>query len=208
MCLFLHPTLDSNGKRRKNLLHLLPTPERYETLFKKKKKKIKHEERKSSCRETAPGRGERCTASPRRLFMYHHPSCFLWAATNGLKSSNPFSISHFTIVMGKKNEAKRGWILISIVNNKLEKAKRNSTALHVMTSVVDSPLFLSLSKRPTWTIFFLFQHDSRLYKGISVHVCIYLFMCNLMGIVNMVRLLKLLFYLSGASCFSGFWIFG
>lgn len=51
---------------------------------------------------------------------------------------------------------------------------------------------------------FEFQHDSRLYKGISVHVCIYLFMCNLMGIVNMVRLLKLLFYLSGASCFSGF----
>lgn len=29
-------------------------------------------------------------------------------------------------------------------------------------------------------------------------------MCNLMGIVNMVRLLKLFFYLSGASCFSGF----
>lgn len=51
---------------------------------------------------------------------------------------------------------------------------------------------------------FEFQHDSRLYEGICVHVCIYLFMCNLMGIVNMVRLFKLLFYLSGASCFSGF----
>lgn len=48
-----------------------------------------------------------------------------------------------------------------------------------------------------------FQHDSRLYEGICVHVCIYLFMCNLTGTVNMVRLLKL-FYLSGASCFSGF----
>ena len=38
----------------------------------------------------------------------------------------------------------------------------------------------------------------------SIYLCIYLFMCNLMGIVNMVSLLKLLFYLSGASCFSGF----
>lgn len=47
------------------------------------------------------------------------------------------------------------------------------------------------SERPTWT--FEFQHDSRLYEGICVHVCIYLFMCNLMGIVNMVSLLKLLF---------------
>lgn len=79
-----------------------------------------------------------------------------------------------------------------------------------MTSVVDSvslslSLSLSLSVQATNLNFFEFQHDSRLYKGISVHVCIYLFMCNLMGIVNMVRLLKLLFfYLSGASCFSGF----
>lgn len=68
-----------------------------------------------------------------------------------------------------------------------------------MTSVVDSH-----SLQATNLNFLKFQHDSRLYKGISVHVCIYLFMCNLMGIVNMVRLLKLLFYLSGASCFSGF----
>lgn len=70
-----------------------------------------------------------------------------------------------------------------------------------MTSVVDSH-----SIQATNLNFFDFQHDSRLYKGIRVHVCIYLFMCNLMGIVNMVRLLKLLFffYLSGASCFSGF----
>merc|ERR1712002_686756 len=70
-----------------------------------------------------------------------------------------------------------------------------------MTSVVDSH---SLSPSDQLELF-EFQHDSRLYKGIGVHVCIYLFMCNLMGIVNMVRLLKLLFfYLSGASCFSGF----
>lgn len=55
-----------------------------------------------------------------------------------------------------------------------------------MTSVVDS-LYPSDQLE-----LFEFQHDSRLYKGISVHVCIYLFMCNLMGIVNMVRLLKLL----------------
>lgn len=72
-----------------------------------------------------------------------------------------------------------------------------------MTSVVDSPLLflLSFSERPTWTFYFFcfvlfeFKHDSRLYKGIRVHVCIYLFMCNLMGIVNMVRLLKLLFFI-------------
>lgn len=75
-----------------------------------------------------------------------------------------------------------------------------------MTSVVDShSLSVCLSLSPNDQLeLFEFQHDSRLYKGISVHVCIYLFMCNLMGIVNMVRLLKLLFYLSGASCFSGF----
>ncbi len=42
---------------------------------------------------------------------------------------------------------------------------------------------------------FEFQHDSRLYEGICVHVCIYLFMCNLMGIVYMVRLFKLLFFI-------------
>jgi len=61
-----------------------------------------------------------------------------------------------------------------------------------MTSVVDSH---SLSPSDQLELF-EFQHDSRLYKGISVHVCIYLFMCNLMGrIVNMVRLLKLLFFI-------------
>lgn len=51
-------------------------------------------------------------------------------------------------------------------------------------------------------LFFEFQHDSRLYKGISVHVCIYLFMCNLMGIVNMVRLFFFIYLVP--PCFSGF----
>lgn len=107
---------------------------------------------------------------------------------------------HFTIVTKSKLKEDEFLSVLWIINLK---TKRNSTELPVMTSVVDS---LSLSLSPTTNLnFFEFQHDSRLYKGISVHVCIYLFMCNLMGIVNMVRLFKLLFfYLSGASCFSGF----
>lgn len=79
------------------------------------------------------------------------------------------------------------------MNNKLEnKEKFHRAPCHDFSC----RLSLTLSLSPTTNLnFFEFQHDSRLYKGISVHVCIYLFMCNLMGIVNMVRLFKLLFFI-------------
>lgn len=70
------------------------------------------------------------------------------------------------------------------MNNKLE--KRNPPSLpcgHKLETLTPPLELLNL------------KHDSRLYEGISVHVCIYLFMCNLMGIVNMVRLWKLLFFI-------------
>lgn len=60
--------------------------------------------------------------------------------------------------------------------------------------ISNSLLLLSPSNRLELFLKKELQHDSRLYKGIGVHVCIYLFMCNLMGIVNMVRLLKLFFF--------------
>lgn len=100
----------------------------------------------------------------------------------------------------KLKKKKRGRILISIVNNKLEKRKEKSRwaprHFSCRLSLSLSIFSLSLSFSPSDRLeLFEFQHDSRLYKGISVHVCIYLFMCNLMGIVNMVRLLKLLFFI-------------
>lgn len=81
--------------------------------FKKKREEKKAEEK------TAPGRGKRCIRSARGLFMYS-PLYFYELQRMDWNPANP-SISQF-YDCGQK-EAKRGRILISIVNNKLEKQR-------------------------------------------------------------------------------------
>lgn len=124
-----------------------------------------------------------------RLLM----NSLFFMSCNGLKFSHPYQLSVDNCSQVTKKEAERGWFSISIVNHKLERVPQ----FHAMSSHTDGSLWET-------NLNFEFKHDSRLYEGICVHVCIYLFMCNLTGTVNMVHLLKLLFYLSGASCFSGF----
>jgi len=81
-----------------------------------------------------------------------------------------------------KQKAKRTDDVLSVLWINLNTKHKQ---FHVISSVVG--LFPAQGKATNLN--FLLQHDSRLlYKGISVHVCIYLFMCNLMGIVNMVSL--------------------
>lgn len=64
--LFLHPTLDSRGKRRKNLLLLLlPTPEPYEMLFKKRKEK----KRKKAAEEQLQGEEKVYCLSQRTFYV-------------------------------------------------------------------------------------------------------------------------------------------
>lgn len=119
-------------------------------------------------------------------------SCNEWTETQ-----LPLPVLNFTIVT-KNTKLKEDEFLSVLWIINLKNTEKSCRA-----SCHDFSCRLSLYPSDQLELF-EFQHDSRLYKGISVHVCIYLFMCNLMGIVNMVRLLKLLFYLSGASCFSGF----
>lgn len=180
-----HPTLDWRGNDAR--IFFFQHPNRMKCYLKKKRKEKKLQRNSSRARK-------RCVCLSQRTF-YVLPVFFYELQRMDWNPAKP-SISQFHDC--DKNEAKRGWILISIVNNKLENTEKFHRA-----PCHDFSCRLSLSPRDQLELF-EFQHDSRLYKGISVHVCIYLFMCNLMGIVNMVRLLKLLFYLSGASCFSGF----
>lgn len=110
---------------------------------------------------------------------------------NGLKFSHPCQLTIVATWQKKKLKEDDFLSVLSVIN--LKESHSSMPCLHTQTVH---------SERPNLN--FEFKHDSRLYEGICVHVCIYLFMCNLTGTVNMVHLLKLLFYLSGASCFSGF----
>ena len=60
-------------------------------------------------------------------------------------------------------------IFISIVN-KLERRYRK---FHVLSSVTE---VFPLQGKAT-NLNFLWQHDSQLYKGISVHVSVYIYLC-------------------------------
>lgn len=130
--------------------------------------------------EPAPDRGrvrkEEKTFSTRLLWT---PSFFM--SCSGLKFSHPCQL---TIVAMWQRSWKRMIFFISIVNNKLERVPQ----FHAMSTHTDGSLCET-------NLNFEFQHDSRLYEGICVHVCIYLFMCNLTGTVNMVHLLRLLFFI-------------
>lgn len=149
----------------------------------KREKKMKE---KRSCRWTAPGRGKGVLPPPEDflctplIFM----SCNEWTE---IQRPLPTYIPmlNFTIVTKTKLKEDEFLSVLWIINLK------NTEKFH-RAPFHDFSCRLSLSPSDQLELF-EFQHDSRLYKGISVHVCIYLFMCNLMGIVNMVRLLKLLF---------------
>lgn len=140
--------------------------------------------------EPIPDRGRVSKEEKKNFFHTTFMNSLFFMSCSGLKFSHSCQL---TIVAMWQKEAERGWFSISIVNNKLEWVPQ----FHAMSSHTDASLWET-------NLNFEFQHDSRLYEGICVHVCIYLFMCNLTGTVNMVHLLRLLFYLSGASCFSGF----
>lgn len=90
----------------------------------------------------------------------------------GLNHHLPFhtSVQIVAILKKKKKKAKRkNDIFISIVN----KLEHKYTKLHVMSSVVE---VFPLQGKAT-NLNFLWQHDSQLYKGISVHVSVYIYLC-------------------------------
>lgn len=125
-------------------------------------------------------RGARKQRRKKKLSTRLLMNSLFFMSCNGLQFCHPCQL---TIVAMWQKEAERGWFSISIVNDKLERVPQ----FHAMSSHTDDSLGET-------NLNFKFKHDSRLYEGICVHVCIYLFMCNLTGTVNMVHLLKLLFF--------------
>lgn len=95
------------GSDGRTLLHLLPTPERYETLFKKKKKeeeKTRGEEKKLQ-RNSSRARGKvHCLTQ--KTFYVPPPLLFFMSCNEWTEIQRPFSISHFYDCDEKKKETK------------------------------------------------------------------------------------------------------
>lgn len=72
-------------------------------------------------------------------------------------------------ILEKKKKEKENDVFISIVN----KLEHKYTKFHVMSSVVE---VFPLQGKAT-NLNFIWQHDSQLYKGISVHVSVYIYLC-------------------------------
>lgn len=132
------------------------------------------------------GEEKRCSASARGLFMYY--PYFYELQRMDWNPATPPQCSILRLWRKNKKLKEDEFLSVLWIINLKNTAKSRRASCH------DFSCRLSLYPSDQLELF-EFQHDSRLYKGISVHVCIYLFMCNLMGIVNMVRLLKLLSFL-------------
>lgn len=174
--LFLHPTLDSRGNDARFFFFFQH--------LNHKKCYLKKKEKKKSCKGTAPGRGKGVLPQPEDFLCT--PLIFYELQRMDWNPATPLYLN-FTIVTKTKLKEDEFLSVLWIINLK------NNEKFH-RAPCHDFSCRLSHSPSDQLELF-EFQHDSRLYKGISVHVCIYLFMCNLMGIVNMVRLLKLLLFL-------------
>lgn len=87
----------------------------------------------------------------------------------GLNHHLPLHTSVEIVAILKKKGKTDNDIFISIVN----KLEHKYTKFHVMSSVVE---VFPLQGKAT-NLNFLWQHDSQLYKGISVHVSVYIYLC-------------------------------
>lgn len=170
------------GFKRKRRKNLLPTSEPCVKLFLKQTRRGK----KIAVAQQLIGEEKRCSASARGLFMYY--PYFYELQRMDWNPATPPQCSILRLWRKNKKLKEDEFLSVLWIINLKNTAKSRRASCH------DFSCRLSLYPSDQLELF-EFQHDSRLYKGISVHVCIYLFMCNLMGIVNMVRLLKLLSFL-------------
>lgn len=116
--LFVHPTSETRGKDARILFfqHLNHTRHCFKKYKRKKKKK------KYGCRGAALGKG----VLPHPEDFLWTPPYFLWAATNGLKSSDP-SISQFYDCGKKKLKVDEFLSVLWVINLKKERKRTKNS---------------------------------------------------------------------------------